>query len=106
MQLFAQPNRPIFGLVLLAMLLIVSACGDRVKISTGFPPANLVRVKTEPVAGPDVFTSEEAAQLFNSTIDEWGREGWSRVGMICRDAERKGALYPEKWCPPAPETDQ
>jgi len=102
---FGPLNRVLQSLLLPAMLLIVSGCDDRVKISTGFPPANLVRVKPEPVPGPEVFTSDEAAQLFNSTMDEWGREGWSRIGMICRDATRKGALYPDKWCPEAPKAD-
>jgi len=51
------------------------------------------------------MTSQNAVELFNNHHDAWGREGWSRIGRICRDATRKGALYPDKWCPEAPEAE-
>ena len=89
-------------LALPVLLACASSCADRVKISTGFPPADLVRAKPEPVPSPSDMISQTAIELFNNRHDAWAREGWSRIGRICRDAERKGALYPDKWCPPKP----
>lgn len=91
--------RAMGGLALPAMLLTVSACGTPAKTFHSFPPVEDVRTEVKPLPGPEVFESDEAAQTFNSAIEAWGERGWAAVGRICRDAVRKGAPYPEGWCP-------
>ncbi|WP_390549905.1 hypothetical protein [Qipengyuania sp. MTN3-11] len=46
-----------------------------------------------------MLESEEAANLYDSKLEGWGERGWAAVARICRDAVRKGAPYPEGWCP-------
>jgi hypothetical protein len=66
----------------------------------GFPPAELVRPIKKPVPSVDTLTSEQAANLYESLLEAWGEEGWSRVKLICQDAVRKGARYSKNWCEP------
>jgi hypothetical protein len=66
-----------------------------------FPPVEDVRVKPKPLPTAETFESEAAANRYESALEAWGEEGWARVGRICRDAVRKGAPYPEGWCPEA-----
>ena len=89
-------------LALAAMLSTVTACGEPVPLSTAYPPVEDVKVEPQPVPGPEVFESEEAANLYDSAYTAWAERGWAAVGRICRDAARKGAPYPAGWCPPAP----
>lgn len=62
-----------------------------------------MRTETKPVPGPEVLESEAEARKFDSALEAWGERGWAAVGRICRDAVRKGAPYPEGWCPEAGE---
>jgi len=59
-------------------------------------------VEAKPVPGVEVLESEDAARRYDSALEAWGERGWAQVGRICRDAVRKGAPYPENWCPAAP----
>lgn len=89
------------ALAMPAMLLTVSGCGGRGATFHTYPPAPDVRVEPKPVAGPEVFESEQAAREYDSALEAWGERGWAAVGRICRDAVRKGAPYPDGWCPEA-----
>lgn len=83
----------------LALLVTVSGCatqGDRFQT---YPPAADVRVRAEPLPPPEAFEDEEAAEIFEAEFYTWARDGWAAVGRICRDAARKGAPYPDGWCP-------
>lgn len=101
MKISAIPGRLAKSLLALAMLSTVAACGERVNL-TSFPPAEDVRVEAEPAPWPEVFADEEQASLYDSAHDAWALRGWAMIGRVCRDAVRKGAEYPDNWCPPEP----
>ena len=90
-------------LLLGAMLLTVSGCGQPEPIFSTFPPVEDVRPEPKPVPGVDVLESEEAANLFDSKLEAWGERGWAAVKRICEDAVRKGAPYPNGWCRSLPD---
>lgn len=86
-------------------LLTAGMCGQKPSFHT-YPPPEDVRVETKPAPGPEAFESEEGYELFVSSLEAWGERGWSMVGRACRDAVRKGAPYPDGWCPEATDPDE
>ncbi|MEP2103106.1 MAG: hypothetical protein ABJP02_04820 [Parasphingorhabdus sp.] len=66
-----------------------------------------MKTEPEPKVWPEVFTDAEQKALYDNQHDAWALKGWAKIGRICRDAVRKGALYPDKWCPdpPPPKPD-
>lgn len=96
--------RPLRILAPLALFPFLTAgmCGQNPSFTT-FPPPEDVRVEPKPLPGPEAFESEAGHERFLSSIEAWGERGWSMVGRACRDAVRKGAPYPDDWCPEAPD---
>ncbi|QNQ08276.1 hypothetical protein [Sphingomonas alpina] len=43
-----------------------------------------MRVEAEPVAPPEIATSEAAYEAYNEAVAAWGKRGWAQVARLCR----------------------
>ena len=97
------PRFPIVRLALASALVLASSCADRpARLVTQYPPAEDVKDEAEPVAPPDILTSETAYEDYNEAVAAWGKRGWAQVGRVCRFFRAQGMPVD---CPPAPALD-
>lgn len=83
---------PIPLLPLLVTLSVASACANRPPpVVQSFPLNVDLQVEPKPVAGPDILTSEKAANDYDASLEAWGERGWATVGRICKWAKEMGA---------------
>lgn len=98
---YAMPVRRALLCLALSPAMLAFSCDRQAVTSASYPPANQVRVEPKPLPTDGIVTDPAAYALYQSAIEAWGERGWSAVGRICRDAVRRGAAYPDGWCPEA-----
>lgn len=81
------PTQP---LMLCALLLAASACGERVVSTPVFPPRADLAVEAKPAPTADIVTSAAAAAEYDARLEGWGERGWATVARLCRWAGRNG----------------
>lgn len=91
---------PMLALLTSAALLSAPGCATSTGGAQQFPLTSDLSVEPEPLPSADVLVSEEAANEYDNAVLAWAREGWARVGRICRWA--KDAGHPVS-CPKPPQ---
>ena len=85
-------------LMLCALALAASACGERVISTPIFPPSADLAVESKPKPPPEIVTSAQAAAEYDVAVESWGERGWRTVARLCRWAQGHGMTID---CPPA-----
>lgn len=84
---------PMQRLMLASTLALVSSCAaSPAHLAVVSPPAADLVVEPEPIASPDIATSEKAYEDYQDAFAAWGRRGWAAVGRLCRFAASEGAV--------------
>ncbi len=89
-----MPRNPslIARLAIVSALALVSSCAGKPNLVIQYPPAADVRVEAEPVAPPEIATSEAAYEEYNEAVAAWGKGGWAQVARACRYFKGAGML--------------
>ena len=83
-----------------AALLSAGGCATSSGGAQQFPLTSDLSVAPEPIPPADLLISDEAANEYDNAVQAWGREGWERVGRICRWARDAGL---DVACPKPPD---
>ena len=89
------------ALLIAALLVPVSSCASRERVTLIFPPHADMAPEEKPRLDPEALDSEAALDAHDSAVEAWGERRDAAVGNICRWAVGNGARLPFG-CPPRP----
>ena len=97
-------SKPLTSLILAALCVGASSCGNRVETLRTFPPAEDLQSKIEPaypVEALDPGPAGEAAEaVWWNRVLIWGRGEHAKVKRICNWATDLGLEAPKDFCEP------